>query len=175
MTDFVLTLPEAGNPRTEWCPMSRALDVVASRSAFLVLREAFYGTTRFDDFASRAGISEQIAAARLKSLVDEGLLERRPYQEPGQRTRYEYHLTEAGGEFFPVIAAMMRWSSRWRGPAPITFRHHGCGATVRTTLRCETGHDDLTAADIELVPTESARARARSRAASSQDRGRATE
>ena len=64
--------------------------MVSTRSAFLILREAFYGTTRFDDFAERVGISEPVAAARLRELVDEGLLEREDYREPGQRTRQRY-------------------------------------------------------------------------------------
>ena len=64
------------DPRAAWtaseCSLARALDVVSTRSAFLLLREAFYGTTRFDDFAERAGISEPVAAARLRELVDGG-------------------------------------------------------------------------------------------------------
>jgi HxlR-like helix-turn-helix len=84
--------------------------------------------------------------------VAEGLLERRPYQEPGQRTRYEYHLTESGREFYPVIAAMFLWSSRWRGPAVARLQHRDCGARVLVTLECERGHHDLTAAEIEVGP-----------------------
>jgi DNA-binding HxlR family transcriptional regulator len=152
MTDSATPVHEAAAVRAEWCPISRSLDAVSHRSAFLVMREAFYGTTRFDDFAARAGVSEQIAAARLRSLVAEGLLERRPYQEPGQRTRYEYHLTESGREFYPVIAAMSLWSSRWRGPAVARLQHRDCGARVRMTLECECGHHDLTAAEIEVSP-----------------------
>src|SRR6059058_4799165 len=87
-------------PRDRWsadrCTVARALDVVSTRSAFLILREAFYGTTRFDDFAERVGISEPVAAARLRELVDEGLLEREDYRDPGQRTRQRYKLTEKG-------------------------------------------------------------------------------
>src|SRR5260370_22997261 len=85
------------DPRGGWtaerCSIARALDVVGPRSAFLILREAFYGTTRFDDFAARVGISEPVAAARLRELVDEGLLEREAYREPRQPTRQRYRLT----------------------------------------------------------------------------------
>jgi DNA-binding HxlR family transcriptional regulator len=151
MSEYVVTKPEEMGSSTEFCPMCRTLDVVANRSAFLIMREAFYGTTRFDDFTRRTGFSEAIASARLKSLVEEGLLERRPYQEPGERTRYEYHLTEAGGEFFPIIVAMMQWGLRWRGPTPVRMQHLGCGAPIETVLRCEAGHDDLVPSDIELV------------------------
>jgi DNA-binding HxlR family transcriptional regulator len=162
MTDYALTVPEAGVSSSEQCPISRALDVVSNRSTFMVLREAFYGTTRFDDFVNRAAISEQIVAARLRALVHEGLLERVPYQEPGRRTRYEYHLTQAGAEFFPVIAALIGWSAKWRGPARLHLEHRDCGAPVRVTLECDRGHNGLTAAEIEAIPNKKRNDRKRS-------------
>src|SRR5271166_2042176 len=104
------------DPREGWrataCPIARAMEVVGTRSAFLLLREAFYGTTRFDDFAERVGISEPVAAARLRELVDDGLLAREPYREPGQRTRLAYRLTDKGAELLPVLLALMQWGDR---------------------------------------------------------------
>jgi DNA-binding HxlR family transcriptional regulator len=148
------------DPRGGWtatrCPIAGAIDVVGARSAFLLLREAFYGTTRFDDFADRVGISQPVAAARLRELVDDGLLARQPYQEPGQRTRMEYHLTEKGTEFFPVLAALMEWGDRWSGPAGIELRHRGCGEEIHTELRCAKGHR-TTVDDIDLVARQRAR------------------
>src|ERR1035438_1929122 len=91
---------------TENCPVGRTMELVGTRSAMLIMREAYYGTTRFDDFAHRVGITKAAAAARLSELVDLGLLSRRPYREPGQRTRDEYVLTEAGIDFMPVVWAM---------------------------------------------------------------------
>jgi len=117
------------SPRGAWqatsCSMARALEVVSSKSALLILREAFYGTTRFDDFAERVGISEPVAAARLRELVDEGLLEREPYREPGQRTRMAYRLTGKGAELLPVLVSLMQWGDRWLAPAgpPVVLRH----------------------------------------------------
>src|SRR3954453_2614617 len=114
-------------PREGWkaerCTIAKALDVVSTRSAFLILREAFYGTTRFDDFAERVGISQPVTAARLRELVDEGLLEREPYQQPGQRTRMQYRLTDKGAELFPALAALMQWGDRWLGPSGVELRH----------------------------------------------------
>ena len=130
------------------CPISRALSVVGNRSVMLIMREAYYGTTRFDDFARRVGIAESIAAARLRDLVDAGLLDRRPYQEPGQRTRYEYVLTEAGQDLLPVVLALGRWGAPpppSRDPAPSRFHHTTCGAGVHVEVRCNEGH---------LVPLE---------------------
>src|SRR5277367_4554820 len=95
------------DPREGWkaerCTIAKAIDVVSTRSAILILREAFYGTTRFDDFAERVGISEPVAAARLRELVDDGLLERAPYRVAGQRTRMAYRLTDKGAELLPVL------------------------------------------------------------------------
>src|SRR5579871_6215546 len=108
--------------------MARALDVLSTRSALLILREAFYGTTRFDDFAERVGISEPAAAARLRELVDEGLLGREEYREPGQRTRQQSRLTEKGADLFPVLVALMKWGDKWlddRG-GPIELLHRDC-------------------------------------------------
>src|SRR5579875_498099 len=88
------------DPRGGWtaanCPIDRALGQVGTRSALLLLREACYGTTRFADFAERAGLSEPVAAARLRELAEHGLVEREPYREPGQRTRMQYRLTRKG-------------------------------------------------------------------------------
>jgi DNA-binding HxlR family transcriptional regulator len=144
------------NPRAGWrasmCSLARALEVVSSRSALLILREAFYGTSRFDDFADRAGISEPVAAARLRELVDEGLLTREPYREPGQRTRMAYRLTTKGAELLPVLVAFMQWGDRWLQPsgAPVLLRHAGCGEIVRAELRCGAGHE-VTPDELDLT------------------------
>jgi len=149
-----MTLTGRLDPRAGWratgCPIARALDIVHNRSAFLILREAFYGTTRFDDFGARVGISESVAAARLKDLVAAGLLEQRPYREPGERTRQEYRLTEMGADFLPVLTAMMQWGARWLGPVRVQMQHHDCGGEVHAEVRCASGHE-LTPADIDLV------------------------
>jgi DNA-binding HxlR family transcriptional regulator len=135
------------DPRGSWtadrCTIAATLDVITSRSAFLILREAFYGTTRFDDFAERVGISESVTAARLRELVGEGLLEREDYREPGQRTRQRYALTEKGAGLFPVLVALMQWGDKWlddRG-GPVELRHRDCGEPVALELRCAAGHD----------------------------------
>jgi DNA-binding HxlR family transcriptional regulator len=134
------------DPREGWtaerCTIAKAVDVLSTRSAMLILREAFYGTTRFDEFAERVGISEPVTAARLRELVDEGLLEREDYREPGQRTRQQYRLTEKGAELFPVLVALMQWGDRWldeRG-GPLELIHRDCGETVGVEVRCAAGH-----------------------------------
>src|SRR5579875_4136873 len=132
------TLAPRGNWRAEACPLARAIDVVSTRSAFLLLREAFYGTARFDDFARRAGVSEPVAAARLRELVAAGLLARERYREPGQRARQQYRLTEKGAGLFPVLTALMQWGDRWLADdgAPVELRHRGCGEAAGVELCC---------------------------------------
>jgi DNA-binding HxlR family transcriptional regulator len=135
------------DPREAWkaerCTIARSLEVVSTRSALLIMREAFYGTTRFDDFAERVGLSEPATAARLRELVEEGLLEREDYREPGQRTRQRYRLTPKGADLFPVLVALMHWGDRWlddRG-GPVELLHRDCGETVGVELRCAAGHE----------------------------------
>jgi DNA-binding HxlR family transcriptional regulator len=139
-------LTGALDPREGWkaerCTIAKSLEVLSTRSAVLILREAFYGTTRFDDFAERVGISEPATAARLSELVDDGLLEREDYREPGKRTRQQYRLTEKGADLFPVLVALMQWGDRWlddRG-GPIELLHRDCGETVGVEVRCAAGH-----------------------------------
>src|SRR4051812_18157237 len=142
-------------PRGSWtpdrCTIAGTLDLISTRPAVLILREAFYGTTGFDDFAERVGISEPVAAARLRELVDHGLLEREDYREPGQRTRRGYRLTDKGADLFPALAALMQWGDRWvddRG-GPVELRHRDCGEPVAVELRCAAGHP-VTPDDVDL-------------------------
>jgi DNA-binding HxlR family transcriptional regulator len=150
------------SPRGAWkadgCSIATSLEVLSARSAFLILREAFYGTTRFADFAERAGISEPVAAARLRELVQEGLLEREDYREQGKRTRQSYRLTQKGAELFPVLAALMQWGDRWltEDGAAVELRHQHCGERVEVQLRCEAGHR-VEVDELELSTTERAR------------------
>lgn len=125
------------------CSMDAALKTVGNRTSLLLVREAFYGATRFDEFARRVGITDTAAAARLKELVDIGVLEKRPYREPGQRTRSEYVLTERGRDLLPVALALLTWGdSHLTGAsgAPLELTHEGCGEHVHVEVRCEAGH-----------------------------------
>ena len=123
------------------CPIERTIEVVGTKSSLLILREAYYGTTRFDDFWRRVGITKAAAAARLDELVEAGLLARQPYREPGQRTRDEYVLTQAGTDFMPVVWALFQWGQRHLpDPVPLRLAHSGCNATVDVEMYCSHGH-----------------------------------
>jgi DNA-binding HxlR family transcriptional regulator len=123
------------------CAIEKTMTVVGTKSAMLIMREAYYGTTRFDDFARRVGITKAAASARLAELVDIGLLRRRPYREPGQRSRDEYVLTDAGIDFMPVVWAMFRWGQRHLpGRHRLRLTHLGCDADADVEMRCAKGH-----------------------------------
>ena len=123
------------------CPVEKTMTVVGTKSAMLLMREAYYGTTRFDDFAQRVGITKAATATRLSELVELGLLTRRPYREPGQRTRDEYVLTDAGIDFMPVVWAMFQWGQRHLpGRRRVRLTHLGCGADASVEIRCTEGH-----------------------------------
>jgi DNA-binding HxlR family transcriptional regulator len=123
------------------CSIEKTMSALGTKSAMLIMREAYYGTTRFDDFALRVGVTKAAAAARLAELVDLGLLTRQPYREPGQRTRDEYVLTEAGVDFMPVVWAMFEWGQRHLpGRNRLRLTHVGCGADATVEVRCAEGH-----------------------------------
>jgi DNA-binding HxlR family transcriptional regulator len=152
-------------PRSSWgaptaCPIVRAFQTVGTKSAYVIMREAFYGATRFEEFVERTDMSEPVVAARLRELTAEELLEKFPYQEPGKRSRDGYRLTEKGSDLLPVLVAMGEWSKRWLFPegSRVEFAHSDCGSPLHLTLQCDAGH--------EVAPDEiDLRLRARSRAA----------
>ncbi|GAA1434444.1 hypothetical protein GCM10009616_28910 [Microlunatus lacustris] len=129
-------------PLGGYCPMDRALAVVGTHSAILILREALYGATRFDEFQSRTGLTSGTTAARLRELVATGVLVKRPYQEPGRRQRDEYALTAAGHDLVPVLLALLQWANRHDPPPyPPQLRHRDCGEPVAVTVACAGGHE----------------------------------
>jgi DNA-binding HxlR family transcriptional regulator len=123
------------------CPIEQTMAIAGTKSAMLIMREAFYGTTRFDDFARRVGITKAATSARLSELVDAGLLTKRPYREPGQRVRDEYVLTPAGTDFMPVVWAMFEWGRRHVEDGKLRLMHLDCGAEATVDIRCAAGHD----------------------------------
>ena len=114
----------------------------------LVLREAFYGIRRFDEFQRGLGIARNTLTDRLRRLVADGLLEKRPYQR--DPVRYDYVLTEKGRDFFGIIAAMAAWGDRWlvdaEGP-PVTLHHTACGQDTEARVVCACCGQPLRAED----------------------------
>lgn len=125
------------------CSIARALTLLGERWTILVLREAFSGVRRFDDIQQGTGAPRQVLSARLGHLVQHGVLKKVPYQEPGQRQRHEYRLTQKGLDLYPVLAGLLQWGDKYLadedGPS-VTLTHKDCGAPVQVTLRCADGH-----------------------------------
>jgi DNA-binding HxlR family transcriptional regulator len=144
----------------EHCTIGAALEIVGEKWTFLVLREAFNGVRRFDDIRDRTRAPRQILSDRLGRLVNQGVLRKVPYREPGQRTRSEYRLTEKGLELFPLLAALLEWGSKYAanpaGPT-VELTHRGCGAPVALELACANGHRLASAREITPVPGPGAR------------------
>ncbi|TDD43424.1 transcriptional regulator [Kribbella antibiotica] len=137
-------VPEAMAYSTENCTISRTMETLGDKWTFHVLRELFVGVRRFEDIRTRAGIPRQVLTDRLAALIERGVLRREPYREPGQRERYEYRLTQAGLDLYPVLVAMIQWGDQYladeAGP-PIEPRHRDCGEHVSVVLRCDAGHE----------------------------------
>ncbi|WP_062430603.1 winged helix-turn-helix transcriptional regulator [Herbidospora daliensis] len=141
---FEGVLADRSTWRLDDCSIAKSMEVVGTRSSMLILREAFYGTTRFDDFTRRTRIGDAIVAARLKELTVIGLFDRRPYREPGKRTRYEYHLTDKGRDLFPVVFALMQWGNKHlQGDdgGPLRLVEQGTGEAVVIGARTVSGRD----------------------------------
>jgi DNA-binding HxlR family transcriptional regulator len=104
--------------RNSWadanCPLARSVDLIGEWGSLLILREAFAGISRFDDFQKKIGISRSLLTTRLKKLVDGGVLERRPIASDAKRQ--EYVLTEKGEDLFTMIIALRQWGDRWLFP-----------------------------------------------------------
>jgi DNA-binding HxlR family transcriptional regulator len=117
------------------CPVARSLDVVGEWWTLLIVRDAYLGARRFEDFRA-SGIADNILSARLKRLVDEGILERRRYDE--RRERFEYLLTEKGRALMPVLAALRRWGKEWtEGPDGSRLTHDACGHELTVRVHCD--------------------------------------
>lgn len=136
------------------CSVARTLEVVGERWSLLIVRDAFFGVRRFDQFQANLGISRNVLTARLAHLVEQGILTRVPYSQ--RPPRFEYRLTDRGRDLFPVLMAMVDFGDRHAlpplGPSR-TFTHRGaCGGPIdKRHLRCEACGEDVEAADIRAA------------------------
>lgn len=135
------------------CSIARTLDIAGEPWSPLIVRDVFVGITRFDDIQRDLGISRKVLAARLKWLVEQGVLERRAYSE--HPPRHEYRLTPKGFDLCGVLLAIATWGDRWTagdtGP-PVLYRHRTCGELTRAELRCAQCGDPLHADDVDVEP-----------------------
>lgn len=138
------------------CSIAQALEVVGDRWTVLILRDALRGTTRFGGFLENLGIARNVLAQRLDGLVENGVLERVPYQD--KPTRHEYRLTPKGLDTFPVVAALLAWGDRWVPPdgPPVVLVHKTCGEEAAPVLVCGHCHHPISALDIGPRPSPGA-------------------
>lgn len=121
------------------CSIARTLEVVGEWWTLLILRDAFRGVRRFEDFLDSLGIARNVLTVRLHKLVDEGILERRPTAEHAGRS--EYRLTPKGLDLQPVLLSLMRWGDHWTTAGespPVVLTHAGCDHDADPVLAC--GH-----------------------------------
>lgn len=146
--------PVAEVPATRERPkvdsVERMLAQAGDTWTFLVLREAYFGVRRFDQFQKNLETAPNILTDRLRKLVTNGLLERIQYSE--RPPRFEYRLTEKGLDLFPLIVLMMRWGDRWLDEgkgAPLQLVHKTCGKVSQPYVVCDCCGEPITARDME--------------------------
>lgn len=133
------------------CSAARVLDLLSTKTVFLVVRECFYGTTRFEDFVTRIGASAPAVSRALKQLKAAGIVAPVLYREPGRRARDEYRLTEAGEDLLPVFMSLMQWGDKYLqdGRPPLSFVDAGTGRAMRVRVTADPA-SEATADDIEI-------------------------
>ncbi len=147
------------------CPAARALERVGEWWSILILRDAFHGLSRFDEFQASLGIAPNILTRRLKHLTENGLLERRRYNE--RPPRYEYRLTAQGRDFFPVLAALLAWGNRHLTPEGISVQlaDRDTGHVLEPILVDGRTGRPITPDNVRLQPGPAASAQIHARAA----------
>jgi DNA-binding HxlR family transcriptional regulator len=142
------------------CSIARALSVVGDRWTLLIVRDAFLGLSRFQEFEADLGLPKKVLSERLQRLVDEDIFEKRLYQE--RPARHEYVLTEKGRGLWRVLAHMLMWGDQHyadeAGP-PRILRHRECGGRLDYALRCKKcGSEIKDSRDVHIAPGPGLRA-----------------
>lgn len=140
------------------CSIARTLELIGERWSILVIREVFSGRRRFSEMQRTLGVARNVLANRLQRLVDEGILERRPYSERPRRD--EYFLTERGLDLWPTMVSLMHWGDKHMplpGGPPVVLVHKGeCGGTVDDRRTCERCGKQLDVRDARAVERDQA-------------------
>lgn len=139
------------------CSVAQCLELVGEWWSLLIVRDAFLGVRRFDDLRTRLGISRNVLAQRLARLVEEGVLEKVPYEE--HPPRYEYRLTDKGRDLWHVLTAMRQWGDRWAAPdgPPLQLVHRVHGHIAEVVPTCAHCGEALDATAVKAVAGPGAR------------------
>jgi len=135
------------------CSVARTVDLIGEWWTPLILRDAFYGRTRFEDFQRSLGVARNVLTVRLERMVDNGIMERRRYQEHPPRD--EYVLTDKGRDLYPVIATLLAFGDKWLsapdGPPTLTV-HADCGHPTTAKTVCAECGGELNASNAIHAP-----------------------
>jgi DNA-binding HxlR family transcriptional regulator len=136
----------------ENCSIAATLSIVGDRWTLLILREACRGVRRFADFQGRLGLARTVLSDRLARLSEEGILERRRYEERPER--FEYVLTRKGRDLWPVLNALMNWGDRYvmDGRPPLVLRHRDCGGDISDRRTCRRCGAEVEVDDVDREP-----------------------
>jgi DNA-binding HxlR family transcriptional regulator len=137
---------------SDWnCSVAQCLEIVGEWWSMLIVRDAFMGVRRFDDFQRDLGISRNILNQRLNHLVDADVLTKVPYCE--RPPRYEYRLTQKGRDLWPVLTALRQWGDTYAAPdgPPIELVHKGCGHISTAVMHCSNCGEPVEAGDMRVV------------------------
>ncbi|MEI6001046.1 helix-turn-helix transcriptional regulator [Paraburkholderia bengalensis] len=155
-TRIETTVKESSKLSGTLCPVSRSQAIVGDRWSLVIMRELFMGNRRFDSLMAQTQATPQMLATRLKKLEKSGMIRRKPYMV--RPPRYEYHCTEMGQAFYPIIRALREWGENWcksKGePITVRYTHKSCEGNAGLGAVCETCGELLTRAD--LIPKLSA-------------------
>ena len=135
------------------CAVAQALEIIGEWWTLLIVRDSFLGVRRFEDFVDRLGISRNVLTNRLDKLVDNGILERRTYDEG--RGRHDYVLTDKGRALWPVLTTLRQWGDEWlvgEGNEPVLLEHKACGHDTTAMLTCHHCGDALDARSVRAGP-----------------------
>ncbi|MFE9607061.1 winged helix-turn-helix transcriptional regulator [Streptomyces sp. NPDC006012] len=136
---------------TQECSIARALEVVGERWTLLVVRDALYGVRRYNDFLVHLGIPRAVLSARLKTLTEQGVLDRRRYQESPPRD--EYVMTERGASLWPVLRTLGLWGrEHFQGAQLRSYRHADCGTEIGAYGECPACGTAVPVGDIVVAP-----------------------
>lgn len=148
--------------RTLDCPIARSLECVGEWWSMLILRDAFLGASRFDEFKERLGIAPNMLARRLATLTEKGLFERQQYSD--RPPRFEYLLTERGRDFFPILASLGTWGRRHVAlDTTVRIADRGSGKVLEPVVVDRTSLVPITADTARFVRTPVAGAPGRRR------------
>jgi len=133
------------------CSVAQCLEVVGEWWTMLIVRDAFLGVTRFDEFQQRLGISRNVLNQRLARLVEAGVLTKVPYSE--HPPRFDYRLTDKGRDLWPVLTAMRQWGDQHAAPdgPPLELIHKDCGQASRARMVCSACGESIGSRDVEAI------------------------